>query len=1536
MKKQAIYTMGGINRDTSPLLTPKNFVYENRNIRLVSDIEKTTLSAITERGTKEVVLTGQKYIPGTIIGATTIGDYLLIFSVDESSDTYKDYIIRFNISGDSLYGKILYKGYANKGVIPGNAKLELGFSTEHPIETISYYENEALIKVYWTDNYNRPRVINILEEDLDGLDSTSFDFVLELNAKEDIIIEDDNISGEFPSGTIQYIMTYIGRNKQESKPFYVSRLYYIGYSDRGASPEDKCSRSFNISITRYNLNYSYIRIYSLIRTSINGTPLAKRVIDLKIQQKYTEESYIDYIIDTTDIKVINNNSSELDLLDITPSFSSPNKVWILSSDLYNKLLFKDGSYINITPTQELRVITDSNSSTNNYRIYNNINKNQGIIKYSIATGDASALSFRDTNTIGDTIDSTELLYKGSDDFTCGTLASKDGTLFMGDITLNTPTIPDSIIASLEGRKVNTANILSGIEYVKGDGSYYPYNPNLTSFKKSQMYYPNLGYKHFKYLETYRLGIQFLHKSGTWSDAIWINDVKMTLPPSTDYTGNTDFSGTVLNRLKPGFTVNITDIIQPLKDLGFIASRPLIAEATIADRECICQGFLCPTVYNTKDRKDNTIFAQSSWFVRPFSPFKQTEDDWVDRENKSITDSKNSRSGINTMDGTSTRFSDPASYGQPLEYRHNHSLPGNLKKNCEIQSMSEDNVSPCQTYNNNFENKYGHYYFVDQSIVTLHSPEIEFDDTIRNIDLSKAKLRIVGMVPITSNSCRLSLETSTGPLADTNIYTDAGFYYENILNTNFSRLAFRCQATSLSWRDKILRNNTRKYYAIYPWHKQGSIINDTETNAASLKSKIISNLRFSYDNYYFSNNKDEYNTWNAYIDGDNTHTGISDIKIFDSNEVIALGLKAPANSGLPNITYFGNIDKLLVSSNEYDIAASEEAKYNYNSKLSTLEYDGKTSDPIRISYKSTPHAVIVLNCTSTGGQRCLPIFKDGNIGDDGTITDSWAVGTPNTGTTTFWSSSIRGVSYDILNILGFGHYDYSIPTINKTGDKESSSGTTIYGSKGAGPEFGFLWLGELYKDVDEESRFGGKTKNAFRNNKWLIAGNTTIFDKINSIVNWIDGDTYYQRYDHIKTYPYSTDNTNSIVDILSFMCETHINIEGRYDQNRGLVDNSYVNPTNFNLLNPVYSQDNNFFTYRGLNPELNINTFPTSIIWSKTKLSEGDTDTWTNINMASIINADGDKGKVRAIRKLNNDLIVLQDNAISNLLFNSRTQLSTTEGIPVEIANSGKVDGLRYISNTIGCYNKWSSCVTPSGLYFIDRLSKDLYVYSPNGLINLSNKLSISSWFSKLSSSIWSPKSFNGVLTQYDSRNQEIMFITKDESLSFSESLSMFTSFYDYNKVLNIFNLSDKYLLLRSNNNTSKIWEMNSGDYGNFFNENKDSYVTLLVNSDPTIDKIFSNIEFRGDCYTVDNNITNESPIISLESWNEYQSGKLNLVNNLGNPSSLKRKFRIWRANIPRDKSNNRDRMRNPWLYLKLIMNSNKRAILYDTVIDYYI
>ncbi len=81
---------------------------------------------------------------------------------------------------------------------------------------------------------------------------------------------------------IQYAFTYFNKYGQESNIFYTSPLYYISYNNRGASPEDKVSNSFNIKITDIDQRFDYIRIYSIHRTSINATPDVRRVADLAL------------------------------------------------------------------------------------------------------------------------------------------------------------------------------------------------------------------------------------------------------------------------------------------------------------------------------------------------------------------------------------------------------------------------------------------------------------------------------------------------------------------------------------------------------------------------------------------------------------------------------------------------------------------------------------------------------------------------------------------------------------------------------------------------------------------------------------------------------------------------------------------------------------------------------------------------------------------------------------------------------------------------------------------------------------------------------------------------------------------------------------------------------------------------------------------------------------------------------------------------------------------------------------------------------
>ena len=58
-------------------------------------------------------------------------------------------------------------------------------------------------------------------------------------------------------------------------------------------------------------------------------------------------------------------------------------------------------------------------------------------------------------------------------------------------------------------------------------------------------------------------------------------------------------------------------------------------------------------------------------------------------------------------------------------------------------------------------------------------------------------------------------------------------------------------------------------------------------------------------------------------------------------------------------------------------------------------------------------------------------------------------------------------------------------------------------------------------------------------------------------------------------------------------------------------------------------------------------------------------------------------------------------------------------------------------------------------------------------------------------------------------------------------------------------------------------------------------------------------------------------------------------------SSLKRKFRIWRCDIPRDNKRVLDRMRNPWIYLKLQKDAPAEGFLnkteiHDILMDYYL
>lgn len=1437
----------GMQRDLSVSKFNPEYAFDAQNIRITARDNNTLLTVTNERGNKDIPMLSPSgatvVVDGTLIGHNVLNHYVTLFTKGTNDNIY-----RLENKGTYFETILLFSG-------------NLNFSTDYPIENIGVYENDNIQKVYWIDGLNQSRVINIVATDSVRAkwDNNSFNFVQDLSLKETVTVtRNDLASGSFSSGVIQYAFTYYNKYGQESNIFYTSPLEYISFASRGASPEEKVSNSFTLTIENADTRFDYVRVYSIHRASIDATPNVLNVVDIPIN----------------------------------PS-----------------------------------------------------------------TGSTTTLTYVDNGTTGTSVDPTELLYVGGEDVVFGTMAQKDNTLFLGNANIQRKLVGTDIINKIKGGYVNFGPKYVG-NYTQTSG-FYPYKNSL---------YLGSKIKSFKYLEWYRFGVQFQHKSGKWSEPVWINDSYNSQYKPSLTSGS-------LSLIQAQYSLP-ADVIQLAINQGFTRVRGVVVYPTLTDREVIAQGILCPTVYNVGDRFSNSPFAQASWFSRPNLAFDIEHNqsnwtgfgDWSDYANSKAAVIRNSNVNLTVNPGTpqeKTILIDIVNKGAWAEFRHNKPIPNNWERGSEIQCLANVPSSPYVSQSgsdlNSWSANHAEYFFIDQSILTLHSPDIEFDDGVQNLDSSGLKMRIVGVVPMTGNASDIDIQTST-PANDTD---KMGFYKEFVGVENNSYHGLKNLVSGAYWFDKMTDMESvdddhgyTEAFMVYAWHRNGSLNNQgpvTEgTRTAMLDKKKISNMKFSSFSYFLSS------PWLAYVENDNNHTGITGVGIFNSNEQSLVRIPSPANSGLGDLNYYGNIDKVLAATrvdDEYTVTmnfqdgqrtetlnrkdgypivvtgvntAATYAHQLFVGGSFPIQFvkrsDGKQltkvpngTDAVRIKYKSTPHAVFALNWTKDGKQVVLPTNSETNY------TDSWSVNpvvqNPDN-THFFWNPTAKRIT-DTTSTIKDNTYQ----------DVISGYTSNFYDNN-----YSYLFLAELYND-NVQNRFGGQTEEAFENNHWLPAGEPfSLLDADGNPVPYLyvyytEGDTFFQRYDCMKVYPSTLEDQNSVNEIVSFMCETRVNIEGRYDRNRGQISNLTMTPTNFNMMNPVYNQANNFFNYRAINHDkFNLNYFPNTITWTKEKQLGSIIDTWTNITMASTLDLDGDKGEVVSLNTFKNEIFAFQRMGLSNILFNSRVQIPTSDGMPIEITNGLKVSGKRYISNTIGCANKWSIAESPSGLYFIDNETNSLYLF--NGEItSLSDKLGFRQWINTHNVHVnWEPVGYNNYRSFYDKNNNDVYFTYKDHCLCYSELINQFTSFMSYEGVPAMFNISSDFYAFKN----GKMWEQFAGDYNMFFGEYKPFSITFVANAEEPNDKIFNTVEFRADSWDGDNLISNKT-FDTLDVWNEYQHGTTALTNMLGHPSPLKKKFRIWRANIPRAIANNRDRIRNTWAYIKLGMNTPNtyRTEFHDAIIHYF-
>lgn len=291
-----------MTKDISRSKSGSNLAYDIQNMRLTSQEGETLLALTNEKGNKEYTLDFKSFAEsirtldsqladeeakneflGKIVGYCVLDKYLVIFTHYIDNKKVSDRIYRFEKDATDdikLHGVLLYYG-------------DLGFTDITRLETMGIYESANIQKVYWLDGINQPRFINvagdtetILKHRSHWLSSkTPFDFIPVFDYKGDstIKIERQDYGGTFPEGIIQYAMCYYNLNGQQSNIFYISPIYYISHSERGAQQEQTLNNSFKITINNVDTDFDYLRIYSIHRSSINGKPSCKVVANISLK-----------------------------------------------------------------------------------------------------------------------------------------------------------------------------------------------------------------------------------------------------------------------------------------------------------------------------------------------------------------------------------------------------------------------------------------------------------------------------------------------------------------------------------------------------------------------------------------------------------------------------------------------------------------------------------------------------------------------------------------------------------------------------------------------------------------------------------------------------------------------------------------------------------------------------------------------------------------------------------------------------------------------------------------------------------------------------------------------------------------------------------------------------------------------------------------------------------------------------------------------------------------------------------------------------
>ena len=313
----------GLNKDAAPIDQPEGSYRYAKNVLL----NETAGAISNEPGTQVQPST----LLGTVIGTIeTTDDKIIIYTVDDNG---RSRIYLFDSAGSGATFLILTTTAGN--VINGN-DVDLKFDKKHPIEGTYKIDPNGDLIVYWTDNFNPPRSLNITRQQtsnntiiygVDPIGSPNKNYIDRLNLFPHSgpvpRIAFDRIAngGALKSGTYTLFLAYVDENFTQTNFVSYSLAVPIVEDDEsvtpierydGCEPDTQTGKSIVWEVDNLNTDYEFLRPIVVHRSlDKDGSPaeFAFKLNDLDISaatasvtfsglEGYQSSSVDEAIIDT--------------------------------------------------------------------------------------------------------------------------------------------------------------------------------------------------------------------------------------------------------------------------------------------------------------------------------------------------------------------------------------------------------------------------------------------------------------------------------------------------------------------------------------------------------------------------------------------------------------------------------------------------------------------------------------------------------------------------------------------------------------------------------------------------------------------------------------------------------------------------------------------------------------------------------------------------------------------------------------------------------------------------------------------------------------------------------------------------------------------------------------------------------------------------------------------------------------------------------------------------------------------------------------